>query len=133
MAQAKKPAKSLRKTETMRDKTAKASQTKQKPRRLKRTASAVARPIKAVSELGKREYHIIPQSNKGFWGFLTKSRKLTPSYFRSSVSELKDVTWPNRKTTWHLMIAVFLFAFSFGLVIAVVDFLLDKVFKGVFL
>jgi len=54
-------------------------------------------------------------------------------YFKSSWYELKEVTWPGRKETIQLTFAVFIFAVSFGLFIAVIDFGLDKLFKGVLL
>ena len=54
---------------------------------------------------------------------------LVPSYFINSWRELKKVTWPNRKETWRLTAAVFVFAIVFGALIAVVDYGLDKIFK----
>lgn len=123
----------VRKPETMREKNVKASSTADKPRRIKKTASAASKPIKAAAQASKKEYHLFPQSNSGVWGFFTKSRKLTPGYFRSAYKELKNVTWPNRKETWRLMIAVFIFSIAFGLAITLVDFVLDKLFKRAFL
>ena len=125
--------KRIRKQETMREKTEKAAKDTKSPRRIKKTASAVKRPVKAALDAGKKEYHLIPQSDTGLKGFLTKSRRITPSYFRSSYKELKLVSWPNRKETWRLVFAVFLFATLFGLLITVVDFGLDKLFKQAFL
>ncbi len=133
MAEDSKSNKRVRKQETMREKTAKATKDTKSPRRIKRTASAVKRPVKAVVEAGKKEYHLIPQSDSGVKGFLTKSRRVTPGYFRSSYKELKLVSWPNRKETWRLVFAVFIFATLFGLLITVVDFGLDKLFKQAFL
>ncbi len=133
MAEDSKTNKRVRKQETMREKAAKATKDTKSPRRIKRTASAVKRPVKAVVEAGKKEYHLIPQSDSGVKGFLTKSRRVTPSYFRSSYKELKLVSWPNRKETWRLVFAVFIFATLFGLLITVVDFGLDKLFKQAFL
>ncbi len=54
-------------------------------------------------------------------------------YFRNSWKELKQVTWPGRRETTQLTLAVFVFAISFGILIAVVDFGLDKLFKEVLL
>ncbi len=55
------------------------------------------------------------------------------NYFRSSWQEIKLVTWPGRRETTQLTIAVFVFAITFGVFIAVVDFGLDKLFKQVLL
>lgn len=54
---------------------------------------------------------------------------LLPVYIRNSWRELRLVTWPNRRETWGLTYAVIIFSVIFGLLIAVVDFGLDKLFK----
>jgi preprotein translocase SecE subunit len=56
-----------------------------------------------------------------------------PPYFRRSVEELKRVTWPNWKQSWRLTFAVLAFAAVFGLLIAGVDFVFDKLFREVLL
>jgi preprotein translocase SecE subunit len=58
---------------------------------------------------------------------------LLPKYFRNSWKELRQVTWPNRRESLQLTSAVLLFAAVFGVLIAVVDFGLDKLFKQVLL
>jgi len=133
MAEDKKNSPRVRKVETMRDKVAKSEDKADKPRRLKKTASAVKKPIQSVSGAVKKEYHLITPQESGFKGFMTKSRRITPRYFREAYKELKLVTWPNRRETWRLMMAVFLFATVFGLLITVVDYGLDKLFKQAFL
>lgn len=60
-------------------------------------------------------------------------RILWPKYFRNSFKELKQVTWPNRRESFQLTSAVLVFAFIFGITIAVVDYGLDKLFKQVIL
>ena len=54
---------------------------------------------------------------------------LWPPYFRSSWKELRQVTWPTRRETWHLTVAVIIFSIIFGVLIAIVDYGLDKLFK----
>ena len=56
-----------------------------------------------------------------------------PTYFRNSWKELKQVTWPSRREAWQLTGAVLLFSAVFGVIIALVDFVLDKLFKEVLL
>lgn len=51
------------------------------------------------------------------------------SYFVSSWQELRQVTWPDRRKTWQLTSAVIIFAVIFGLLLAGVDYGLDKIFK----
>ncbi len=58
---------------------------------------------------------------------------LWPTYFRNSFKELRQVTWPNRRESLQLTSAVLIFAAIFGVMIALVDFGLDKLFKQVLL
>lgn len=56
-------------------------------------------------------------------------RWLMPVYFVNSWREVRQVTWPNRRETWRLTLAVFIFAVVFGLLVAGVDWILDQIFK----
>ncbi len=58
---------------------------------------------------------------------------LWPKYFRNSFKELRQVTWPNRRESFQLTSAVLVFATIFGIMIALVDYGLDKLFKQVLL
>ncbi|MBI2592482.1 preprotein translocase subunit SecE [Candidatus Saccharibacteria bacterium] len=58
---------------------------------------------------------------------------LMPTYFINSWREVKQVSWPNRRETWRLTLAVFVFAIVFGALIAGVDWVLDQGFKKVIL
>jgi preprotein translocase subunit SecE len=58
---------------------------------------------------------------------------LWPAYFRNSWKELKQVTWPTRRESAQLTTAVIIFATIFGVMIAIVDFGLDRLFKQVLL
>jgi preprotein translocase SecE subunit len=58
---------------------------------------------------------------------------LWPTYFRNSWKELRQVTWPGRREAWQLTGAVLLFSAIFGILITLVDYGLDKVFKQVLL
>lgn len=60
-------------------------------------------------------------------------RWLVPSYFVNSWHEVRRVTWPNRRESWRLTLAVFIFAVVFGALIAGVDKSLDLIFKKVIL
>lgn len=118
----------IKPTETVR----KQAQKTKKPRRLHETVRTVARPFRAANQIGKREYYL-PMPNSRLGRFLNKRRYVTPSYFRNSWQELKEVKWPNRKETTQLTIAVFLFAIVFGMIIAITDYGLDKIFRKVLL
>lgn len=102
------------------------------PTRVRRTASAVFSPIKAMHRTGKKEYYLpMPDSRLG--RFLNKKRHIIPSYFRNSFKELRDVKWTSRKETVNLTMAVFIFAVVFGIIIALTDYGLDKLFKKILL
>jgi len=58
-------------------------------------------------------------------------RMLGFGYFRSSLQELKQVTWPTRREGRRLTTAVIIFSIVFGALIAVVDYGLDKLFKQI--
>jgi len=54
---------------------------------------------------------------------------LMPKYFTNAWREVRQVTWPTRKETWRLTLAVFVFAVVFGALVAGVDKGLDVLFK----
>lgn len=56
---------------------------------------------------------------------------IVPPYLRNSWLELRKVTWPNGKQTRQLTTAVILFSVVFGIIVAVFDYGLDKLFKQV--
>lgn len=60
-------------------------------------------------------------------------RMLGFGYIRESFKELKLVTWPTFHESMHLTGAVMLFSVIFGILIAIVDFGLDKLFREVLL
>ncbi len=54
-------------------------------------------------------------------------------YIRDSWGELKLVTWPTFRESRRLTTAVIIFSVIFGLLIAIVDYGLDKLFREVIL
>ncbi len=121
----------LKKTETVRERAAKPQATP-KTRRLKTASTHAARPLKAAVRLGRKEVYL-PMPDNRVGNFLNKRRSFVPSYFRASWQELRQVNWPNRKQTTQLTLAVFMFALFFGLIIAIVDYGLDKLFEKLIL
>lgn len=84
-----------------------------------------------ISLLKKEIYLPLPENKTG--KFLNKKRSFTPKFLRNAWAELRQVTWPSRKETWKLTTSVFLFAIIFGLIVALTDYGLDKIFKKVIL
>ena len=126
MADESKPARRLiKKTETVREKAEKSSDRSDQPRRLQTTRRRAGAPFRAVGRgsrrLGKvKVLHII-------------SLIIVWPYLRNSWRELRQVTWPKFRISLRLTSAVILFAVTFGVVVALVDFVLDKLFKQVLL
>jgi preprotein translocase SecE subunit len=116
---------------TMRESAAKSRAKASKPKRVRKAAETAAKPVGAFGRALKNEYHIFSRQGEG--NFFTKSRRITPGYFRDSARELKNVTWPGRSETWRLVFAVFLFAILMGTAISVLDFGLEKLLREVIL
>lgn len=55
--------------------------------------------------------------------------KLVPKYFHGAWQEIRLTTWPGRRETIRLTIAVFIFSAVFAVIVAALDFVLDKIFK----
>jgi preprotein translocase subunit SecE len=121
----------VKKVESVRQRAEKAGVEK-KPRRIVKTAGTVAKPLKAARRIGQKEYYLPLPQNKAS-NFLNKRRNLFPRFFINAWRELRGVTWPSRRETFRLTVAVLMFAIVFGLLIAVVDYGLDIATKQLLL
>jgi preprotein translocase SecE subunit len=125
--------KTKKKSTTMREKAEDNQKDKpSKSRKLKQTAGKVKKPLSSAKSIANKEYYIPMPDNKA-GKFLNKKRSFIPKYFKESWRELKMVQWPNRKETTKSTIAVIVFAVVFGLMITVVDYGLDKIFRELLL
>ncbi|HSX44709.1 MAG TPA: preprotein translocase subunit SecE [Candidatus Saccharimonadales bacterium] len=110
-----------------------------KPKRvIKKVETVRERAQKASSDAPKRQRRIRVKAGaiRGatvFKPFGRIGRIIVPGFVRNTFKELGMVTWPDRKETWKLTSAVFVFAIAFGIVIAVVDYGLDKLFRSIIL
>jgi preprotein translocase SecE subunit len=112
----------------MREKASKATDTRPKHRVIKSTASKLRVPLSVVAPLAK-PFQTKPAKKVGrVVGFI-----LWPPFVRGAWGELRQVNWPSRRETWKLTLAVFVFAFVFGTLIAITDYGLDKLFKKIIL
>jgi preprotein translocase SecE subunit len=128
----------LKKPETVRQRAEKAG-VERKPRRIKQAGTTAAKPVKAVGRgiaklLRPFRFLLRPFRTRParFIGRILK-KILLLNYFRESWREVKLVEWPNRKQTAKLTFAVFMFAIFFSVLIGVVDYGLDKLFKQLIL
>lgn len=115
-------------TETIRERSEKhqlKASAPEKPKRSQAFLSGFFWPLRAlgrqVAKLGRFKFFRII-------GYI-----LVPKYIRNSWKELRLVSWPDRRTTLRLTFAVIVFSVIFGLIVAGVDFVLDKLFKELIL
>jgi len=125
MAKAKNTSKSEKKVQSVRERAEAAQENGQQPRRLHATKRRIGAPFRAIGRF-------LTLLNR-FKILRIIGYVIVPPYFRNSWKELKLVTWPKFRESLRLTSAVFLFAAVFGVVIAIVDYGLDKIFKQVLL
>lgn len=132
MADQKNPKRRLKAPQTVREKSL---DSRSKPIKAKRRSRAYTLLKKPFTKLNNQ----LKKLNK-FKAFRIISKVLrfigkiiVPSYIRSSFSELKLVTWPNRKESRRLTFAVLAFAVVFGVLIASLDYGLSQLFKAILL
>jgi preprotein translocase SecE subunit len=112
---------------------AEAAQAKQESPRPKRIHRLISKPAAPIRKLRLGERKPVKAASKPL-GWLKKALGwLVPKYFVNSWRELRQVYWPNRRETWRLTLAVFVFAIIFGALVAGVDKSLDVIFKKVVL
>jgi preprotein translocase SecE subunit len=119
-----------RKKSSMRESAAKSRASAEKPKKVRKAASAATKPVGKAGKALNTEFHIIGKKDSNFF---TRSRRITPKYFREAWKELKNVTWPGRMETWRLVFAVFVFSLTLGLFIAVLDYGLERLLREVVL
>lgn len=137
----KKPAakRQLKKTETVRQRAERGPIQKGARRRLNTSARAASKPVRIVGRgiakvLRPLAFLLIPFKTKpvrAIGRFL--AAVLLFKFFRQAWAELRQVQWPTARETVRLTVAVFIFSIVFGVIIALVDYGLDKVFKKVFI
>jgi preprotein translocase SecE subunit len=109
---------------------ARAKAEKEKPQRARKAAGVAAKPFKKIKIPRNPVTRFLARAVRAIAKVL---KWLVPKYFVNSWREVRQVTWPNRKETWRLTTAVFIFATVFGALVAGVDKVLDSVFKHVIL
>ena len=128
-----------RKIVTVRERTEQTNNARPKSRHVARTAKAVSTPFRILGRGLKKvlypfRFVLRPFKTRParFVGRIL-SKVLLFSYFAGAWKEVRQVSWPGRRETRQLTLAVFAFAFVFGLIITITDYGLDKIFKKVIL
>ena len=139
MANTSKGASPKRKLETVRERSENTPANKSRVRKVATTAKKASGPLRVVGRFLSKLAHpfkflLAPFKTKParFIGRIL-NKVLLINYFMSAWKELRQVTWPGRKETRQLTLAVFVFATVFGLMVTLTDYGLDKVFKKVIL
>lgn len=135
-----KPAKrQLKKVETVRERAERSGNELPRKRRVSATANKASRPFKMVGRgiakvLRPLAFILIPFKTRPlrFVGRVLAAI-LFLKFFRASWKEVRQVEWPDIRTTLRLTVAVFIFSILFGSLVAITDFGLDKIFRKVFI
>ena len=90
----------------------------------------MATPKKAITTPVKKVRIVKPERKPSKW---TKPFRAVGGYFKGAWVELRQVRWPDRKSTWSLTLAVILFSLFFALVILGLDAVFSYLFKEVLL
>ncbi len=133
-----KPMRRIKQVETVRQQAEKAaaslaSERPRKVHKLRETAAKASAPLGIISKFASHEYHPIKLPDNKAGRFLSRRARIVPRFFVEAWQELRQVTWPSRKETIKLTLAVLVFALIFGGLIAIVDYGLDKLFRNVIL
>lgn len=126
-----KSSKEAKKTVSMRESAAKNREKAAKPKRVRKAAEVATKPLSRVNEVATKQRHIFPKS--GTDSFWHRERTIAPTWFVNAWNELRQVTWPSRKETWRLVLAVFIFSALLSLFIALLDNALETLFRNIFL
>ena len=119
---------------TFRERAIKATAAGDKPTARHRVARGALRPVKAVGTPIVRGLKFVFNRKPFIWlkrPLRIIGKILLPPYIRNSWKELRLVTWPQWGQSIRLTFAVLVFAAVFGLVIAGVDYGLDKFFRQI--
>lgn len=100
------------------------------------TQKEKAKPDKLKADKPKRKifapFRVIKRILKVIWRPIRwLGRHIIPKYFRSAFHELRLTTWPTRKQSRQLTIAVVIFSVIFGTFVSLLDYGLDKLFKEI--
>ena len=120
-----KPKRRLKKApESVRERAAKASEAAAKPTKVRKPRKIFA-PFRFIGRVLQKVERFKPVHLVGLI--------IVPRYLRNAWGELRLVSWPNRRESLRLTSAVIVFSVIFGILIAITDYGLDKVFKKVIL
>lgn len=122
-----------KKRETVRERADKSSKNASKIPRTRKLKTSAMRPVSKVRSVLSKEYSPIKTTSSKAGKFLGRRSRITPMYFIESFAELKQVTWPTKRTAAKLTLAVFLFSVALASLVKGLDYGFDWLFKDVIL
>lgn len=128
----------LKRVETVRQRAERAGTVQPRKRRLRYTAGKAGRPLVAIGRfiakvLKPFAFVLMPFKTRPMrWLGRVLASILLLRFVREAWGELRQVQWPDVRTTIRLTTAVFVFSILFGSLVAITDYGLDKVFRKVF-
>ncbi len=122
-----------RKVETVRERADKQQAKKDKQPRTRKVAAAANRPVKGVRAVLAKEYHPIKLRDNKAGRILSKRGRIIPKYFVEAGDEVKLVSWPTKRQAASLSFAVIAFSVVIALIVRLLDFGFEKIFRGVIL
>ena len=90
----------------------------------KKVNKEIKQPAKTTKKVEKKE-----PAKKGF--ILFRPFKALFGYIRDSWREIRQVRWPNRKATWKMVLAVFVYTALFVALITLLDVFFSWLFGNI--
>lgn len=122
-----------RKAESVRERAEKVQKKKAVEPRRRKVATAAAKPAKGLKNVLVKEYHPIKLPDNKAGRALTKRRSWVPTYFIASWRELRQVVWPTKRQAASLTFAVIAFSVAIAIIVRILDYGFEKLFRGVIL
>lgn len=124
-----KPKRRLKPAQTMREQSAAATAKAEAPKRRSLIGRIITAPFRLIAWILRPPFRFLNRFKLfRFIGYI-----FVPPFVRSAWKELKQVDWPNFRQTRDLTVAVIIFSIIFGVIVAIVDYGFDKLFRKVIL
>ena len=90
-----------------------------------------SKPKKTVKKSTKEKKAVKEKESAKIIAKLTAPITATGRYFKNSWYEVRQVRWPNRKTTWSMTVSVLIYTAIFLIIIVLLDMLFSSIFNRV--
>lgn len=119
----------LKPAQTIREQSAAATAKADAPRKRSIVGRILSAPFRLIAWILRPPFRFLNRFKLfRFIGYI-----FVPPFVRNAWKELKLVDWPNFRQTRDLTVAVIIFSIIFGVIVAIVDYGFDKLFRKVIL